>query len=309
MVPTDSDSWDPTTGVGMTATFGAAARAVAANKGLLNDPFAEALVRAAGVDYFTRLIDDERYGADGKNDPLISGMLQILALHARFVDEFLTDACRAGLRQAVILASGLDTRPYRLWWPRGTTVYEIDLPDVIDFKTQVLRNMGAKLGVNRCALGIDLRQDWLTALRRVGFDDAQPTVWVAENLLVGYLPPDAQDRLLRDVTDVSAPGSRLVADHMPTWTSMQLREGQAFVDRWRRHGLDVDLSRLTYAAEFTSVSEFMAANGWQVDELTVVELLETIGMAGRPQVSPRHAEISPRYVTAIRMDDRNASNS
>ncbi|OBJ50639.1 class I SAM-dependent methyltransferase [Mycobacterium sp. 1423905.2] len=307
MVRTDGDTWGPATGVGMTATFGAAARAVATNQGLLNDPFAEALVRAVGVEYFTRVIDEERYAGDGGDNPLIAGILRVLGLHARFVDEFLADAYQAGLRQVVVLASGLDTRPYRLWWPRGTTVYEIDQPNVLDFKTQLLRKLGAKLSVNRCAVGIDLRQDWLSGLRRVGFDDAQPTVWVAENLFVGYLPPDAQDRLLHNVTEVSAPGSRLTADHMPTWTAAQLREGQAFVDHWRRHGVDIDLSRLTYAAEFNSVPELLAANGWQTYEQTVVELLETIGMAGNPQISPRRAEISPRYVTATRMGGRNAS--
>ena len=95
-----------------------------------------------------------------------------------------------GIRQAVILASGLDTRPYRLWWPPGTTVYEIDQPEVLDFKTGVLRGLGAKLSANRCAVGVDLRQDWLAALRRVGFDDTAPTVWIVEQLLVGYLPPE-----------------------------------------------------------------------------------------------------------------------
>ena len=151
---------------------------------------------------------------------------------------------RAGIRQVVILASGLDTRPYRLWWPPGTTVYEIDQPEVVDFKTEVLRGLGAELTANRRAVGIDLRQDWPAALRRVGFDAAQPTVWIAEGLLVGYLPPDAQNRLLQDVTAVSATGSRFAADHMPTWTPVaaggragvcrQLAPTRAWTSTWPR---------------------------------------------------------------------------
>ena len=89
--------------------------------------------------------------------------MDVLVTHTRFLDQFLADAGRAGIRQAVILASGSDTRPYRLWWPPGTTVYEIDQPEVIDFKTAVLRGLGATLSANRCAVGIDLRQDWLAA--------------------------------------------------------------------------------------------------------------------------------------------------
>lgn len=290
MTRTEGDTWDPATGVGMTATFGAAARAVATRKGLIDDPYAEPLVRAAGVEYFAGLVDNV----------LMSGLIYILTAHARFVDEFLADAGQAGIRQVVILASGMDTRPYRLRWPPGTTVYEIDQPAVIDFKTRVLRALGAKLGANRCAVGVDLRQDWLTALRRAGFDAGRPTVWIAENLLVGYLPPDAQDRLLHDVTAASTPGSRLAADHMPTWTPLQLQEGHAFVDRWRQQGLDVDLARLTYADEFRSVPEFLAAHGWTTTERTLPELLAAVGMTGRRPISEHDLAITPRYVTATR---------
>jgi methyltransferase (TIGR00027 family) len=189
MTRTDDDSWDPATGVGLTATFGAVARAVGTSKGLINDPFAEQLVRAAGVDYFTRVIEDQRYADDGGGSVETAGLIDVLAVHARFVDEYLAGAGRAGIRQVVILGSGLDTRPYRLWWPPGTTVYEIDQPEVVDFKTDVLRGLGAELTANRRAIGIDLRQDWPDGLRRVGFDAAQPTVWVAEGCWLGTSRP------------------------------------------------------------------------------------------------------------------------
>ncbi|WP_264993201.1 class I SAM-dependent methyltransferase, partial [Mycobacterium montefiorense] len=152
----------------MTATFGAVARALATSRGLINDPLAEQLVRAAGVQYFARMLDDQRYADDGGDNAIISGLITLLGVHTRFLDEFLAAAGRGGIRQVVILASGLDTRPYRMWWPSGTTVYEIDQPDVIDFKTAVLRRLGAELTANRRAVGVDLRRDWLTALQRVG---------------------------------------------------------------------------------------------------------------------------------------------
>jgi len=166
----------------------------------------------------------------------MAGIIDIHPAQTRFSDDFLAAAGRAGIRQVVILASGLDTRPYRLWWPSGTTLYELDQSDVVDFKTDVLRGLGAKLTANRCAIGADLRQDSLPALRRVGFDAAEPTVWIAEQLLIGYLPPDSQNRVLHDVSAVSAPGSRYAADHIPTWSSSQLEVGRAFVDGWREQG-------------------------------------------------------------------------
>jgi methyltransferase (TIGR00027 family) len=300
MARKEDDSWGPATGVGMTATFGAVARAVATNKGLLNDPFAERLVRAAGVDYFTRMVANGRYGEDDGDSPLVTGLIDVLAVHTRFLDEFLAGAGRAGIRQVVILASGMDTRPYRLWWPPGTTVYEIDQPEVIDFKTHVLRGLGATLTANRRAVGVDLRQDWLAALRRVGFDAAQPTVWIAENLLVGYLPPDGQNRLLQEVTAVSAAGSRFGADHMPTWTPLQLEEGRAFVDIWRQHGLDVDLATLTYHGEYRYVPQYLAAHGWGTVERNIADLFNAIGMANLWRGGPKDEARTPRYVTARR---------
>jgi len=300
MARAEDDSWDPASGVGVTATFGALARAVATNKGLMNDAFAEPLVRAVGVEYFIRVIEDDLFSDDGGNNPAMTGLLDIFAAHTRFLDEFLADAGRAGIRQVVILGSGLDTRPYRLWWPKGTTVYEIDRPEVLDFKSQLLRGLGATLAANRCAVGIDLRQDWLAALRRVGFDAAQPTTWIAEQLLVGYLPPAAQNRLLQDVTGLSAPGSRFAADHMPTWTPVHVEAGRAFVSGWRREGLDVDLTSLTYPGEYRYVPEYLAAQGWQTVERNVVDLLTGMGLAELWRGGPDDLAVIPGFVTAVR---------
>jgi methyltransferase (TIGR00027 family) len=300
MTRKDGDTWDPATGVGMTATFGATARAVAGNKGLIDDPFAEPLVRAVGVDYFIEVVENQRYGGGG-DDPAVAALMDVLVTHTRFLDQFLADAGRAGIRQAVILASGLDTRPYRLWWPPGTTVFEIDQPEVIDFKTAVLRGLGATLSAHRCAVGVDLRQDWLPALQRVGFDEAQPTVWVVEQLLVGYLPPSGQNRLLDAVTALSAAGSLFAADHMPTWTASQLEAGRAFMEGWRRHGLDVDLTSLMYPGEYRYVPEYLAAHGWQTVERDVVGLFSAVGLAGRWRGDESDAGNSPRYVTATRV--------
>ncbi len=280
----------------MTAAFAAAARAVATGKGLLNDPFAEPLVRAAGVDHFVRMIDDDRFAADDTGNPRF---LDVCAAHTRFVDEFVADAGRAGLRQVVILASGLDTRPYRLWWPPGTTVYEIDRPEVLDFKSEALRGQGAVLAASRRAVGVEWHQDWPSALRRVGFDATAPTVWIAEQLLIGYLTPSVQDRLLQAVTAMSATGSRFAADHMPTWTPLQLEAERSFVDGWRRHGLDVDLASLTHPGQYHYVPEYLTAHGWETVQRTVADLLGAIGLPGWRR-GPGDTEFVPEYLTATR---------
>ncbi len=113
----------------------------------------------------------------------------------------------AGVRQAVILAAGLDARAYRLPWPDGTTVYELDQPEVIEFKSKTLADLGAQPAADRRAVAIDLRNDWPKALLDNGFDPAQPTAWIAEGLLI-YLPPDAQDLLFDRINELSPPGQQ-----------------------------------------------------------------------------------------------------
>ena len=141
-------------------------------------------------------------------------MCEQIAVRTRFFDDFFAEATAAGIRQAVILASGLDTRAYRMTGRTGTVVFEIDQPEVIGFKTSMLADFGAARG-HRRTVTIDLRDDWPKALRENGFDPAQPTAWIAEGLLI-YLPPDAQDRLLDNITALSA----AVAGWRPsTWTS------------------------------------------------------------------------------------------
>lgn len=296
--PGTQGDWDPATGVRLAAALGAAARAVATNKGVMNDVFAEPLVRAAGLQYCIELIDNEVH-ADARWDPLMAGFLNVLATQSRFLDHFLARVVRAGIRQAVILASGLDTRPYRLWWPPRTTVYEIDEPDVVDFKAGVLRGLGAQLTVSRCAIGVHLDQDWPAALHRVGFDAAQPTVWIAEGLFVGYLAPDAQNQFLQTVSSLSAAGSRLGADHMPGRTPWLLEEGKPIVDRFLRGGLDVDQERMISRGEYHFVPKYLATQGWHPIEYTVADVFTAMGMTKMAGELPSTAANMPSCVTAV----------
>jgi len=214
----DDDSWDLASSVGATATMVAAARAAATRRPdpLINDPFAEPLVRAVGVQLCTALAAGELDLAD-VDDGAVAGleaMIDWMAVRTRYFDEFCTAAATAGIPQVVILASGLDSRAYRLPWPAGTTVFEIDQPRVIEFKTAAMADMGAEPTVDRRPVAADLRQDWPAALRRAGLQPDRPTAWLAEGLL-RYLPPAAQDRLLDNITALSAAGSRFAAN-VPT---------------------------------------------------------------------------------------------
>ncbi|OBI09456.1 SAM-dependent methyltransferase [Mycobacterium sp. E2462] len=269
---TEGDSWDLASSVGATATMVAASRALASQgpDALLDDPWADPLVRAVGLDPFIRIIDGD---LDFDDDPLLNRRTRIeqMTVRTRFFDDFFTGAAGAGVRQAVILASGLDTRAYRLAWPAGTVVYEVDQPRVIEFKSTTLAGLGAKPTAERRAVAIDLRDDWPAALRQHGFDVDQPTAWSAEGLLP-YLPPEAQDRLFDHITALSAPGSRLATEHVPDPNAFTNERIQSITQRWRRAGFDLDAADLFYQGERNVVVDYLSEHGWQVTAHPAKEL-------------------------------------
>jgi methyltransferase (TIGR00027 family) len=298
MARTDHDTWGPAASVGTTATLVATARALATRAGLINDPLAEPLVRAVGIDFFTQVASGERALSALGDDNGFALLTDLFAVRTRFFDNFLTDTGRAGIRQAVILASGLDARPYRLWWPAGTTVYEIDQPQVIEFKTQTLRGLAAAPTADRRAVGIDLRREWPEALRRLGFDATKPTVWIAEGLFIGFLTSVTQDRLLDDVTAMSAAGSRMAADFLPNRSWPFSSQEHALAERWRPYGFDGDMTELTYLDEEHDAAESLAALGWKTFVTDLADLFTATGLPGLRRQDLGGAPIAGRYVSA-----------
>ncbi|TRW81718.1 class I SAM-dependent methyltransferase [Mycolicibacterium sp. 018/SC-01/001] len=281
MARIDGDRWDLASSVGATATMVAAARAVASREPdpLIDDPFAAALVRAVGIDFFTKLVDGELTLPETGESAVASVMTDVMAVRTKFFDDFFTDAAAAGIRQAVILASGLDSRAYRLNWPDGTVVFEIDQPEVLEFKDSTLAEIGAHPSADRRAVAVDLRDDWPAALRTHGFDPREPTAWSAEGLLV-YLPPEAQDRLFDAITDLSAPGSRLATEYHPDAGASLGQRSRALREQWRAHDPDgaiPDLGDLVYSGERNHPADYLAGQDWTVSTRTRPEVFAAYG--------------------------------
>ena len=300
MTRSDADSWDLASSVGATATMVAAARALASREdgAIIDDPFAEPLVRAVGIDFFISLVDGSIDLAAVDEDGSARMLTDVMAVRTRFFDDFFLDAAKAGIRQAVILASGLDSRAYRLTWPAGTVVFEIDQPKVIDFKSQALADLGASPTADRRPVSVDLRDDWPATLRAAGFDDTAPTAWSAEGLLV-YLPPDAQDRLLDNITELSAPGSRLATEYHPDSGAGIADRATKMSDQWSGLGLDLNLADLFYAGERTSVVDYLRQHGWQVGTRSRPEMFAMHGrtFTDGESMAPLRNSLS---VTAVR---------
>jgi methyltransferase (TIGR00027 family) len=293
----EGDTWDLASSVGVTATMVAAARAMAsrADRPQISDPFAEPLVRAVGVDLLSRLasgeldpaelndgngIQEVQDGAPGAAGAM-SRMADNMAVRTKFFDEFFLGATGAGVKQVVILASGLDSRAYRLAWPAQTVVYEVDQPQVIEFKSRTLAELGAAPTADRRVVAIDLREDWPAALRAAGFDPSLPTAWSAEGLL-GYLPPEAQDRLLDTITELSAPGSRLATESAPNpqpGDEDKMKERmQTISERWREHGFELDMTGLVYFGDRNEAAPYLSDRGWALDGVSIRELFSANGL-------------------------------
>ncbi len=290
MPRTDNDSWDITQSVGATALGVAAARAAetASENPLISDPFARLFVDAAGEGIWSIYANPKllakavELGSDVW--ARIQLMVDFMATRTAFFDEFFLGAADSGVRQVVILAAGLDARAWRLPWPDGTVVYELDQPKVLEFKSNTLREHGARPTAQLVNVPIDLRQDWPKALRENGFNPSLPTAWSAEGL-VRYLPAQAQDLLFERIHSLSAHGSWL-ASNVP---------GAGFTDpdlvRRQREDLQrvraavaklvnteiTDFDDLWYPEDRRAIDGWLRDNGWDVTTTTFAELMARYG--------------------------------
>jgi methyltransferase (TIGR00027 family) len=297
MARSERDRWDLASSVGATATMVAAQRAVSTGEKLIDDPYAAPLVRAVGIDVYVRLVNgDIPVGGEANFNP--RRMAEEMACRTRFYDDSFLDATRSGIGQAVILAAGLDARAYRLPWPAGTVLYEVDLPDVIEFKTTTLRDLGAEPTAERRTVAVDLRDDWAAALRAAGFDPQLPSVWSAEGLLV-YLPDSAQDALFDHVTALSAPGSVLAFDFVPDTAVFADERWRAHHERMRALGFEIDFNDLVYHGQRSHIVEHLTQRGWQTSSRTTVELRAANGFA-YPDDEIARAFANVTYGSAVR---------
>jgi methyltransferase (TIGR00027 family) len=297
---THDDTWDIATSVGTTAVMVAAARAVETDRPdpLIRDPYAKLLVSQAGTGVWESMLDDSLLDKVESIDPEAAAVFQHMrsyqAVRTHFFDAHFAGAVAAGIRQVVILASGLDSRAYRLDWPAGTTVYEIDQPKVLAYKSATLAANGATPSVDRHEVPIDLRQDWPAALVGAGFDPKAPTAWLAEGLLM-YLPADAQDRLFTRITELSAPGSRIAAE---TAANQADERRQEMRDRFQRVADELGIQRTVDIRDLIYHDE---------ERAVVVDWLNDHGWRATAQNSDDEMRRLGRWVEHVPMaDDRDA---
>ncbi len=284
MARIDDDSWGITESVGATALGVAMARAAESvtDCPLFTDRYAQIFVDAA----------IER----GWDSSGIASRLPIIkdyaAVRTKWFDEYFIAAGANGIDQAVILAAGLDARPWRLPWVSGSSVYEIDQPQVLAFKADTLAARGARSKAGYQAVPVDLRADWPKALQDAGFDPSTPTAWSAEGLLP-YLSASGQDLLFERIVKLSATGSRIAVEALSpsAFDPDYLERGRQYL-RDRQHDGAPNIHDLLFMEERTDLLPWLTERGWAV---TAIETLNLMQRYDRP---PDHAvkDLAPRNV-------------
>ncbi len=288
MPRTDDDSWEITESVGATALGVAAARAAdtESDDPLIDDPFARVFLDAAGDgmwNWFGNPQLPDQIAKLAPDVPLrMQGMRDYMASRTMFFDEFFIEATEAGAGQVVILAAGLDSRSWRLPWPDGVTVYELDQPKVLEFKSATLRQHGAKPTANLVSVPVDLRHDWPTALRQAGFDTDAPSAFSVEGLLP-FLPSTAQDLLFERIQKLTVVGSQVAVEAPgPEFNNPESRERQrAQMQRYRELAVQLgrqehdfhDFEDLWYFEDRTDVGDWLLEHGWDVSVLTAEDVM------------------------------------
>jgi methyltransferase (TIGR00027 family) len=272
---TEGAGWGVSSGVGFTALAAAGCRAIETlrDPALIQDPYAAAFVRAASVPVPVPATP-QAADADATFPWSLTGTY--VAVRTRYFDDYMASAIADGIEQIVIMAAGLDTRAFRLDWPSGTTLFELDVPLVLGFKDRVLGEVGATARCTRRAVATDLREDWPAALGGAGFDPSRPAAWLAEGLLL-YLPDSAKAVLLGRVDEESASGSLLAVEQVVIEAS---RAGNAaYTQAARRTTSDIEIDMDALWAEdhgYDPVS-WLRASGWQADVTSLVSAARSYG--------------------------------
>ncbi len=291
----DDDHWDIVSSVGYTALLVAGWRALHAvsPQPLVRDEYAKVFIAASQDPYLAGVLVNPGTSDDEMAFPRLYGV------QTRFFDDFFVAAGGDGIRQAVIVAAGLDSRAYRLEWPYDTTVFEIDLPKVLEFKARVLGEQGAAPKARRIEVAADLRTDWSKSLEAAGFDVESPSAWSVEGLLP-YLTDEAQHALFTRISGLSAPGSRIAVGALGSRLDHDQLEALEATHPGLNMSGDVDFAALSYEPK-TDPAEWLAAHGWTVEPVrNTLELQASYGMTP-PDIDVKiDSFMRSQYITATR---------
>ncbi len=264
--------------LGLTArwTAGARARESRREDRLFNDGWAAALAGEEGEEWI-----EHRSGDNGIS----------ITVRTRFFDDFLQRVTsQHAIRQIVLMAAGLDTRAFRLSWPEQTRLFELDQPQVLKAKEQVLTAAAAQPTCERKMREVDLTGPWREALLQADFHSHQPSVWLLEGFL-HYLPNENVTRILDEITSLATPGS---------WIGFDGINSAMLTSPWTRPLIEsLANSGTPWMSTMDDPEAFLAMRGWKASLTLPGEEEANYGRWPFPVV-PRSVPDMPRswFVTA-----------
>ncbi|MEU8559417.1 class I SAM-dependent methyltransferase [Streptomyces anthocyanicus] len=281
---TDEQEWVQPSGVWATAVGVARVRALESERedALFRDPLAQAFAAAGGLWPSSPPLPDDEAARRRRLAVAFS-----IVVRTKFLDDLLEHATASGVRQVVLLGAGMDSRAFRMAWPEGTRLFEVDTPAPLEFKASVLRQERAVAHCERITVAVDLREDWPSALAAAGHDAAIPTAWIGEGLLI-YLPEDAVELLLARIGEQSASGSR-----------MGLTLGsRGVIERFAAGAVPGSAASMWVSEMPDDPVGWLAGHGWEASCHT---LRERVVAYGRPMSTlPQHEDGPGGLISAVR---------
>lgn len=283
---TDEQEQVQPSGVWATAVGVARVRALETERenALFRDPLAKAFATAGGLWPSSPPLPDDEAARRRRLAVSFS-----IVIRTKFLDDLLQQASASGVRQVVLLGAGMDSRAFRMDWPTGTRLFEVDTAEPLDFKASVLRQEQAVARCERITVAVDLRDDWPDALAAAGHDQALPTVWIAEGLLI-YLPEDAVDLLLSRIGAQSAAGSRL---------GLTLGS-RGVIERFGADAVPGSAASMWISEMPDDPMSWLAGHGWEARTHTLRECAEAYGRPSPISTPPRRDEQPGGLISAVR---------
>jgi len=172
----------------------------------------------------------------------------------------------ADVAQFVILGAGFDTRAFRLPKQQLVPTFEVDTPQTMAIKQEVLKMAGIDLaGVTFVAANFE-KEDWFKRLLDAGFETEKPSLFLWEGV-TPYLEREAVEDTFRNIASV-ARGSVIAFDYFTT----EILESQSLQMRLIRASLQAGGEPLKFGIDSTPpTSERLA------------ELLRSCGLSFREQ--------------------------
>ena len=142
-------------------------------------------------------------------------------------DQFITECLGEGCEVVINLAAGLDARPYRLMLPANLKWIEVDLPDITDYKEEILRDEQPSCALERVRLDLADANGRREIFQRLAAE-ARKALIISEGLII-YLTAEEVGSLASDLAshepfhywllDLASP---------PLLKMMQKKMGKAF---------------------------------------------------------------------------------